>query len=189
MIIIFNCLLLIYFLFNVHSTISKPTEEERVRQWYLKGNTWPPIWQNETIAMKQVLHQRELEILSITGADERFSNYMQFVQQRLVPKFTTKGFEVIAVPSHIMKKLLNAVKNPLKDFKKIKKEEKFPIIYHNKKKPPKFIDLGKLATEVMYDLLPLHEEWSGLDLIPTSSYGVRFYQNSSSLVAHYDRVS
>ena len=35
----------------------------------------------------------------------------------------------------------------------------------------------------------MHEEWAGgMKLKPTSAYGVRLYQNGSSLVMHYDKA-
>ena len=35
----------------------------------------------------------------------------------------------------------------------------------------------------------MHEEWAGgIKLKPTSAYGVRLYQNGSSLVMHHDKV-
>ena len=49
--------------------------------------------------------------------------------------------------------------------------------------------LGALAWEAIADLKEMHEEWAGgMKLRPTSAYGVRLYQNGSSLVMHNDRV-
>ena len=46
-----------------------------------------------------------------------------------------------------------------------------------------------MAWEVIDDLLDLHEKWAGgIKLVPTSAYGVRLYQNSSSLIMHHDKV-
>ena len=48
----------------------------------------------------------------------------------------------------------------------------------------------KIANEIHRELKPLHEAWAGgIKLVPTSAYGVRFYQNGSSLVMHYDKVT
>ena len=42
----------------------------------------------------------------------------------------------------------------------------------------------------MNDLLSLHEQWAGgIKLRPTSAYGVRLYQNGSSLMMHHDKVN
>ena len=54
---------------------------------------------------------------------------------------------------------------------------------------PKFIDLGSLTWETIENLKPYHEQWvGGIELVPTSAYGIRLYQNESTLVMHYDRV-
>ena len=50
------------------------------------------------------------------------------------------------------------------------------------------MDLNGLDWEVIRELKELHEEWSGMKLRETSAYGVRLYQNGSSLVMHHDKV-
>ena len=52
---------------------------------------------------------------------------------------------------------------------------------------PNFISQGRLNNEVMHELKPMHEEWAGVDLNYGQSYGVRVYQNGSTLVNHVDR--
>jgi len=37
-------------------------------------------------------------------------------------------------------------------------------------------------------MLPLHEEWAGVKLIPATSYGLRIYKNGSFLTMHTDRL-
>jgi len=41
---------------------------------------------------------------------------------------------------------------------------------------------------VLTALKPLHEEWSGVELTPSIAYGMRVYQNGSSLTMHTDRI-
>ena len=55
---------------------------------------------------------------------------------------------------------------------------------------PKFVDLGKLSLEILHDpqMIEIHEQWAGgIKLVPTSGYGVRLYQNGSSMVMHNDK--
>ena len=163
------------------------SEQERVALWQQK-NVWPPNWQPETPAMKKVLAEREQEIMSLKHADERWENWLQFTQNRLVPKFTTHGFEVISTPAHVRDKLFNAVNRSLQNFDNIPDEGNIDVIYHPGHLQPKFVNIGNLAREVGQDLKELHEQWSGVELVHTSAYGVRFYQNGSSLVMHYDKV-
>lgn len=38
-------------------------------------------------------------------------------------------------------------------------------------------------------MLPYHEEWvGGMKLKPTSAYGIRLYQNSTTLACHFDKI-
>lgn len=187
--LLFHLSIVIFFVYSIVPIISRATEEERVKDWYARGNVWPPNWQEETLEMKEVLRKRELEILSFAGSDERWENYLQFTQNRLIPKFTANGFEVIKTPEYIHQRLLEAIQGPLEDFESIRNEGPVAVIYHPEGNLAKFIDLGNLATWTMNELKELHEQWAGgIKLIPTSAYGVRLYQNGSSLTTHYDKV-
>jgi hypothetical protein len=115
-----NLLLIICILICFQNVIlSRPTEQERVKLWYDRGNQWPPIWQNENEGYINNMIERENEILLLTGADERWENYMQYCQGRMVPKFTELGFEVIQTPIHIHNKLSNKVQQAIDNYDKI----------------------------------------------------------------------
>lgn len=43
---------------------------------------------DECIGIKALYDAREAEIMKIAGSDERWENWLQFTQSRLVPKFT-----------------------------------------------------------------------------------------------------
>ena len=84
--------------------ISRPTEDERVKLWYKNGNKWPPTWQEESSQMAYLKAKQEEEIMSITASDERWENWLQYTQGRLVPKFTTHGFELRQIPTEVYQK-------------------------------------------------------------------------------------
>lgn len=65
---------------------SRPTERERIKLWREGGNEWPPRWQNETEGYLRLMESREAELMAIPGSDERWENWMQYTQSRLVPK-------------------------------------------------------------------------------------------------------
>ena len=44
------------------------------------------------IGIKALYDAREAEIMKIAGSDERWENWLQFTQSRLVPKFTEVRF-------------------------------------------------------------------------------------------------
>ena len=162
-------------------------EDERVRRWRRK-NTWPPTWQPETEEYRAVMDAREAEIMQLTGADERWENWMQFVQGRLVPQFTPYGFKVIKTPAHVHAKLKKAVDDAVLDWDNLREEQGVKDSIYGPH-TPKFVDIGGLAQEVMADMKELHEEWGGMKLKGTSAYGVRLYRDGASMVMHNDKVT
>ena len=72
---------------------SRPTEQERVKLWYDRGNVWPPQWQNETEGYLRLMAEREEELMAIPGSDERWENWMQYTQSRLVPRVSEEEEE------------------------------------------------------------------------------------------------
>ena len=174
-------------LYVLSCSSERPSEQERVALWHRNGNTWPPTWQDETAEYKRVMEARELEIMQIPGANERWENWMQFTQGRLVPKFTTHGFEVIQTPKSTSDKLNAFVVDELSRYETLPTEYNINAIYGKNK--PLFASVGEMASDVLIDLQSIHEEWAGgIKLRGTSAYGVRLYKNGSSLVMHYDKV-
>ena len=168
---------------------ARPTEQERVKLWYEAGNKWPPNWQPETDGMKRLMDFREKEIMSIPGSDERWENWMQYTQSRLMPKFTDSGFLVAKTPKAVADKLKEAVDKCIDEFDSLEEEGDVNAIYSPDEMRPRFCQIGNLASETMDALKPYHEEWvNGMKLEGTSSYGVRLYRNGSSLVMHYDKM-
>ena len=120
----------------------------------------------------------------------RWENWLQYTQSRLVPKFTERGFDVITTPKFVQDKLKAAVQKSLsKGLKNIRTEGNVDVIWNPPGLDPKFIDLGSLTWDTIENLKTYHEQWvGGIELVPTSAYGIRLYQNESTLVMHYDRV-
>lgn len=163
------------------------TEDERVAYWKAH-HTWPPQWQPETEGYRELMEEREREIMQLTGADERWENWMQYVTARLVPNFTELGFKIIQTPEHIQAKLHRAVMDGVAQWDDLPFELGVEdSIYADE--PPKFVHLRGLDREVLQELQALHEDWAGgIKLKPSSAYGVRLYQNGSTIVMHNDKV-
>ena len=193
-----------------------PPEPERAEQWYESGFKWPPNWKEESTIKKQRMAAREAEIQKIPHSEERLENYLQYTQSRFVPTFTDLGFMLRETPAYIQEKLYKATMAGVNNWDNLRSEGKIDVIFNQPSREAKFVDLGKdylilhqnvcmnititititinikgrLAQEVMHELTPLHEEWTGgIKLQGTSAYGVRLYQNDSTLVMHYDRVA
>ena len=89
----------------------------------------------------------------------------------------------------MFEKLRSVVMDGVARWDSLRHENKIPVVYNSQDLLPKFVDIGRLSYEVMEDLLPLHEQWAGgIRLRGTSAYGVRLYQNGSSLGMHCDKV-
>jgi hypothetical protein len=172
-----------------HFIAQRLSEQDRVDLWFAEGNTWPPKWQEETEGMQKLMAHREHEMMTqIKGGDERWENWLQLTQSRLVPRFTERGFDIIPTPPEVHQKLRDAVMAGVEDWDNLRSEGNIDVIFHPNGMEPKFVRLGGLSKEVIDELRPYHEEWGGMELIPTSAYGVRLYQNGSSLVMHHDKV-
>jgi hypothetical protein len=152
---------------------------------------WPPkeVREREAPAYTKMMEGREVEIMTqMNGSDERWSNWNVQTQLRLVKSYTKLGFEKVKTPPEVHELLRNAVEKGVQNWDSLRNEHLVDVIYHPEANVPKFIDIGELSNEVHRMMLPYHEEWSGLKLNPTSIYGVRLYQNGSSLTMHVDRV-
>ena len=95
-----------------------------------RGNVWPPNWQEESSAFKAAMEEREKELGKLTGGLERWENYMQYTQSRMVPHFTEKGFDVIDIPKNVYQKLLDAVLPKLDNFESLPEEQDVEAIYN-----------------------------------------------------------
>ena len=166
---------------------ARPTENERGDLWFRSNNTWPPSWQKESPSFSQAMKRREEELMHLPGADERWENFMQYTQSRLVPRFTERGFEIQKTPAHLQAKMKAVLDKALEDFDNIRDEPQIDAVYTPI--PSKFVDLNGIDWELINEVKEMHEKWSGMKLIPTSAYGLRLYRNGSSLVMHYDKVS
>ena len=134
------------------------------------------------------MEKRERLIMAIPGADERWENWMQYTQARLVPTFTEKGFEKVQTPSGLQSKMAAAVQKGVDQWDSLRSEGSVNAIYQRPGLAPKMVNLQGLAREMHLELQPYLEAWAGgIKLKPTSAYGVRLYQNGSSLVMHHDK--
>ena len=171
---------------------ARDTEEVRVMKWnQLYGDQWPPqsMLNRESPMYTEMLNAREAEIMELTGADEKWENWLQHTQGRMVHNFTALGFEVVQTPPEVHSLLLEALNEGLNSWDSMATERNVDVIYHPEENIPKFYSIGELAHRVHETLLPYHEAWAGgIKLIPTSAYGLRLYRNGSSLVMHFDKV-
>lgn len=125
--------------------------------------------------------------LNVTLPTNTFSN------KENIPKLTTHGFEVVKVPPTEWGLINDAYKLLQNNIQ----EENWEGVKDVINTPD-----GKLGSEMMsfdslttirnllhQSFLPLHEQWSGQKLEPTSLYGIRSYKRGASLINHTDRIN
>lgn len=161
------------------------SEVERVAQWKKNYGTWPYKFHEESEGFRALMAEREREIMQIRESNERWENWLQFIQGQMVYTFTPIGFKLIQMPDEVFKPLHAAMLEGLKNWDNLRTEGKIPVIHGP---DSKMHDVPALLRDAQKILLPLHEEWSGMKLKPTSIYGIRMYRNGSSLSMHNDKV-
>ncbi len=158
------CLLVTLCSFQVIISQRKLSENERVEKWQADPrNTWPPTWQPETEAFKRNMEFRETELMMIPGARERWENFMQYTQSRMVPRFTPHGFKIIQTPASVQARLKERLDAALENYDSIRKEPVIDVLYTPEQS--RFVDLHGLDWEILRELKGIHEEWSGENLV------------------------
>ena len=129
---------------------------------------------------------KQLRRTSMKGECPRWRGAKDLVQSGyLVPNFTRLGFEIVQTPEpvrtmlhdHLIEGLPHAVDEVMD-----------PQLHQMLGTTPRFIPGEKFNNDIMRRLKPVHEKWSGVELIPSAAYGLRIYQNDSTLHMHHDNV-
>mmetsp|Transcript_22073 Transcript_22073/g.44265 ORF Transcript_22073/g.44265 Transcript_22073/m.44265 type:complete len:369 (-) Transcript_22073:440-1546(-) len=167
-------------------------ENERIDEFHRRGYVWPPKEEDyvpNTPGWRK-LHERRFEQLSHLGADDTglYDGYMTSVHTGLLCKnFTENGWGLTRAPEYLVELLQQSLYEGLEQFKT------HPIYEHKTgvieaQKLPFFKDNYMLNEKVLHALLPLHEAWSGVKLIPNNAYGLRIYRDGSNLNMHIDKT-
>jgi len=167
-------------------------EQERVARWREKYVSWPsPMFDSESPGFRALMEAREAEIMQIPGSHERWENWMQFMQARILPTFTPRGFDVVKAPSGLHAALRDVLHTGLSVEDPPLEQGMLNGIYNTASLRPYFVPIPEdLDRRMRAELLPIHEEWAGgIDLVATSVYGMRAYRNQSSLSFHNDKVN
>jgi len=99
--------------------------------------------------------------MKIPGRDERWENWMQFVQSRMMRRFTNIGFTIAQTPPYIQQRLLQVVENAINNWDELDYEYGVDeAIYNKYQLKPKMIPTQDLWNEIHEELLPMHEKWS-----------------------------
>jgi len=159
--------------------IDEPSRIDAFNQIYGK---WPlPQWSSELSSYTEAMAAREREAMAHTTRGDKWKAWADLVQARAVPNMTERQFDVTQIPKHIHDKLFKTLHDSLATA---------PAEGggHGVGGKSKKIIVERLAYEILDELKPMHEEWAGVPLDPSAAYGIRIYENGSTMVDHVDIV-
>ena len=146
-------------------------------------------WQPETEGWRALMDKREAQIARLDSSQERFDGYINLATSGiLTPNFTRLGFSVVPQPPGVHARLNTTLHAGLNRAGGPRSEH---FVDQISGPDADFVDLGKLASEILHELLPQHEAWIGgeIPLKPSIAYGLRVYRQDNQLTMHTDRVS
>jgi hypothetical protein len=150
-----------------------------------------------------------------TNRDDRFINWLAWIQFNMLPSFTDVGYKLMDMPKDIHEKLMKRLHQyvaplqhayphtthalctnttPCSSPLPFRYNESTPLhegpvnIIENNGDAPGFISQEDLNREILQQLKGLHEEWCGVELEPSWAFGLRVYHNGNVLKRHVDRV-
>eukprot|EP01116_Phalansterium_solitarium_P009541 TRINITY_DN23736_c0_g1_i3.p1 TRINITY_DN23736_c0_g1~~TRINITY_DN23736_c0_g1_i3.p1 ORF type:complete len:394 (+),score=43.83 TRINITY_DN23736_c0_g1_i3:111-1184(+) len=135
---------------------------------------------------------RQLSVEETVMRDREFSRRSRLelnrAQPARVPKFTPSGFELRRVPDDLWQ-LLHAFWLRKRTNQTVEVWSPGDAYVNHWVAPPYMVLMPEtLRRRVLRTLQPLLQDWAGLQLEPTSCYGIRVYKNNSVLEDHVDRV-
>jgi len=159
-------------------------EGERMKNYHARNYTWPLTkLVPDTPGWHDLMQRRFYQLEEIEELDEKYNGWLQTMSSALVaPNFTEFGWGLSRAPEDLLKILKETLHEGLKDAKL----ENFVEVISSPNRPY-FINARHLTARILDELKPMHEEWSGVSLLPSVAYGLRAYRNESSLYMHVDK--
>jgi hypothetical protein len=165
-------------------------ESERMEEYHRRGHTWPPAPEDYTPSTPgwQKIYEEYFKQLQYSGEEvpgERYQAYMGALHSAVLSKnFTQFGWGITKAPKGVVDKLYKRLHDGLQ-------QEHKPLVHPNScmetELLPYIFQDHQMNDEIVKELLPLHEAWSGIDLVPNNAYGLRVYRNNSNLLMHLDK--
>jgi hypothetical protein len=179
-------------LFSVGVQGEQLKEHERQEEYERRGHVWPPKDEDYTPNTPgwRKLNQRRFEQLThIEDTGYSYDGYMVTVHSALNSQnFTENGWGLAKAPQHIIDLLKESLYTGLEKAKTDPEYEVETKVIDGVKRPF-WIRQEALNTKILHDLLPLHEAWSGVKLVPNNAYGLRVYREGSNLNMHSDKTT
>lgn len=173
-------------------------ESDRLHEYEIRNHTWPPLPEEyipNTEGWRSLIRRRLEQVESIPDISDRYNGYMKTIYTGLIaPNFTEHGWGLTRVPEELISELRANLQIGLKDPDKYFSYENVGVNileFEEKEESharPLFYWQEELNKKVLHDLLPLHQAWAGVELVPNNAYGLRIYRNSSNLLMHIDKM-
>jgi len=161
-------------------------EEERLREYSARGYKWPFVKLiPNTEGWKKIFKRRWQQIERIEDSNARYNAWVQSMSSAMTAhNFTENGWGLARAPSELVEELKKKIRDNLAD---APTEKNVDVIENEMGAEPLFIENRALNQKTLEELKPMHEEWSGVELIGSIAYGLRVYQNNSRLLMHVDK--
>lgn len=172
-----SCLFLLsVILLLVSSVLAALLENERVEEYKRRGHSWPPRSEDfipNTDGWREINQRRLSQIEQLEENGDRYQGYMLAVHSGLIMQnFTQYGWAVTRAPQPVIDKLKKRLHDGLKSIKEKEiKENKIACVETDN--TPYFLHDNVMNREILEEMLPLHEAWAGVELVPNNAYGLR----------------
>jgi hypothetical protein len=178
------CIILLVFLLSSGSILAQLDEQERRLEFHKRGYKFPPeTFAPDTPGWRKLNERRFNQIQHIQDRSDRYRAWViaaisAYVQQN----FTREGWGLTRGPEWLSKLLRKEIKAGIPN---ARLEPDVDVIDGD---APWFIDKPALNEQVLHEMQPILEAWSGIPLKGITAYGFRLYRNQSSLVMHLDET-
>mmetsp|Transcript_29068 Transcript_29068/g.93007 ORF Transcript_29068/g.93007 Transcript_29068/m.93007 type:complete len:375 (-) Transcript_29068:239-1363(-) len=175
-------------------------ELERREAYAANGHQWPPPqkfmgWPPVANGTESESYQRsrdaiEAWVRNLPDPAQRWNEWVTLVQSRLMPSFTDVGFKLTRAPEHLFQALNKTYYDGLhttQHREKFRGQRRGGSVRLSEGNAPLFVYNQQLMDRVMRECRPRMEAWAGVPLKEGQAYGIRIYQNGSTLVNHVDR--
>eukprot|EP00984_Skeletonema_dohrnii_P024995 scaffold14144_cov91-Skeletonema_dohrnii-CCMP3373.AAC.9 len=176
----------------VHSMSEEHRLEQRQKHGYAQ---WPPTVVPNTPGWNRIMNRRFEQISRIRNRDDKWNAWVAIMTSALIAtNYTENGWGLTRAPDHITRRLQRRLNRTLLEEgiidpsgKSTYKEHYIPVIGGEEHARPLMITNAHDNREILNEMTPFFEWWSGIDLKPSIAYGIRAYRNDSNLLMHIDK--
>jgi hypothetical protein len=163
-------------------------EDQRLEEYHRRNYTWPPLESEflpATPGWRRLFQRRLKQVDRLSQQDNSYDAYINAISCGLItPNYTEFGWALTRGPTYLWESLNHTLADALPT---AEEEEHEGAI--DTKLRPLFIELPTTVKEqVLQQVQPILEAWSGVELVPSTAYGLRVYRNNSKLYMHVDRT-